>query len=436
MAYKINVPMWDKMQVFCKHIADHQIRLILNFDRLLNEEALRNAIILTLKNNQIAYASYKEGKNDAFWISSELDIEKVYFYYECQETESIVQETIIKQLDTFKGPQLTISLIRSDVDILIVNCNHSVSDAAGVKEFVYQLAENYSVLSQNKTVPQQEYTPSRSLKLLSVKLSIKERLSIVKTMLSNKKTAPSFQKQVGLDLLQNPAFETYTIEPYNFEKIKGFGKKYSASVNDVLLTIYFYALKKILKNSNKTNRLQYTSDLRGYLENVNHDTLSNFSAIHNIDIDNSIDDFTGLLKEIVSITKARKHLNYDLADFPMMAFLFKLMPYKKIKSVFHKEFEKIKTGKTIAPPSLTNMGIIEEAKLAFDKIIPVRANMLGGINHPSLLQLAVSTYMKHLTLSIGSYYCGENNILISNSIKELKKTIDEEVVQSPVAQYT
>jgi NRPS condensation-like uncharacterized protein len=430
--------MWDKMQVFCKHIADHQIRLILNFDKLLNEEILRNAIAITLKNNPIAFASYIEGNKDAFWMSSEFDIEKIYSFHKCQASESIVQETILKQLDTIEGPQLTISLIRTDSDILIINCNHPVTDAAGLKEFAYQLAENYSVLFQNKTVLQQEYTPSRSLQLLSVKLSLKERLSIVKTMLSNKKTAPSFQKHVGLDLLDNPTFKTYTIEPYIFEKIKDFGKKYSASVNDVLLTIYFYTLKKILKNSNKTNRLQYTSDLRGYLKNVNYDTLSNFSAIHNIDIDNSIDDFTGLLKKIVSITKARKNLNYDLADFPMMAFLFKLMPYKKIKSLFHKEFNKIKTGKAIAPPSLTNMGIIEASKLAFDKILPVRANMLGGINHPSLLQIAVSTYMKHLTLSIGSYYCGENNFLISNIIKELKKTIDEEVVQSPVAntQYT
>ena len=31
MTTRINVPMWDKMQFFCKRIADHQIRLVLHF---------------------------------------------------------------------------------------------------------------------------------------------------------------------------------------------------------------------------------------------------------------------------------------------------------------------------------------------------------------------------------------------------------------------
>jgi NRPS condensation-like uncharacterized protein len=429
MTNKINAPMWDQMQVFCKQIADHQIRLILHFDRILNEEVLKNAIKITIKNNPIVFAKYHEDNKNVVWDYSEINIDKMYSFQKCQIPDNLLQEFILKQINTYTGPQLLISLIRSEADVLILNCNHAITDAAGVKNFMYQLAQNYNCIAQNKTVTKQNDMPLRSLKILSKKLGVKEKFSAVKVMLSNKNNTPTFKKNIELNNLQNPGFKTYTINPVEFDKIKEFGKKYSATVNDILLTVYYYTLKKILTNSNKTNRLSYSSDLRAYLDNANYDVLSNFSAIHNIDIDNTINDFESLLKEISIITKNRKQMKYSLADFPMMAILFKTLPYKKLKGIFHKEFDKIKEGKSDASPSLSNIGIIEETKLDFNGTFPTNAYMLGGINHPKLFQITVSTYKKHMTISIGSYFDEMNNIFILNFIEGLKKTFDKEVLR-------
>lgn len=90
---------------------------------------------------------------------------------------------------------------------------------------------------------------------------IHEKLSILKTTLSNKKDAPTFSRPVDLNNLENPGFRKLIIEP---------------------------------------------------------------------------------------------------ADFPLMTILFKITPYKKLKGVFHKEFTKIKEGKSIASPILTNMGVIDK----------------------------------------------------------------------------
>lgn len=428
MTERINAPTWDQMQVFCKHIADHQIRFILHFDSNLNEKTLKSAVQITVENNPIIFANYLEERKNIYWKFFEIDIDKMYSFQKCNTPDKLIQDSILKQIDTFTGPQLKISLIRSETDTLILNCNHTISDAAGVKDFVYQLAQNYSHLTQNAAIQKQNYIPSRSLKILSKKLGIKEKIAVFKVMFSNKKVAPTFQKEMELNNLQNPGFKTYTINPAKFEKLKEFGKKYSATVNDILLTVYYYTLKKMLRNSNKTNRITYSSDLRGYLGNTYYDVLSNFSAIHNIDIDNTIDNFVSLLKVIASITKTRKQMKYSLADFPMMAVLFKAVPYTKLKSIFHKEFDKIKEGKSNASPSLSNTGIIEEIKVGFDTIVPSQAYILGGVNHPGLFQVAVSTYKKHLTLSVGSYYCKKNNIFISLFMEELKMTINKEMM--------
>jgi len=230
-----------------------------------------------------------------------------------------------------------------------------------------------------------------------------------------------------LDSVQKPGFTTYTLEPAEFKKLREFGQQHSATVNDLLLAVYYYTLKKTLPNTNKTNRITYSSDLRRYLSDADYDVLSNFSAIHNIDVNNSINDFVGLLKEISTITRTRKQMKYSLADFPAMAALFKTMPYPKLKGIFHKEFDKIKEGKSDAPPSISNTGIIEESKVAFDTLTPSRAYMLGGVNHPGLLQLVASTYQNHLTLSIGSYFSEKNDEFISDFLEELKKTIRQEV---------
>ncbi len=426
--------MWDQMQVFCKHIGDHQIRLILHFDKILDEGILKDAIKITIENNPIVFANYLEGHKKVVWDFYEINIEKMYSFQKCQEPGNLLQGFILKQINIFTDPQLLISLIRSGTDILIINCNHAITDAAGVKDFMYQLARNYSCISQNRPIHKQNYIPSRSLKVLSKRLGAKEKISILQLMVSNKKNAPTFRKEMELNNLQNPGFKTYTIHPAEFVKIKEFGKNYSATVNDLLLTVYYYTLKNVLKNSNRTNRLTYSSDLRRYIEHTDYDALSNFSAIHNIDVDNTIDNFAGLLKEISTLTKTRKQIKYDLADFPVMAILFKTVPYKKRKGIFHKVFNKIKEGKSNAAPGLTNMGIIEETKVGFGTIVPARAYMLGCVNHPSLLQVGASTYKKHLTISIGSYYSGQNNIFISNFIEELKKTINKELLQGPIGQ--
>jgi len=420
--------MWDQMQVFCKHISDHQIRLILHFDKKLDKEIVKNAINITVENNPIVFANYIEDKKKAIWSYSEIEIEKVFSFQESQDSDNLLKEILLKQTNTYTGPQLFITLIRTETDTLILNCNHAITDAAGVKDFMYQIAGNYSHLSRGETVLKQNHIPTRSLKVLSEKLSFKEKISVLKAMLSTKKNAPTFEKKIDLSNLQNPGYQTYTFTPVEFERIKEFGKKHTATINDILLASLYYTLQKILKNSNKTNRLQYTSDLRVFMNNADYDVLSNFSAIHNIDIDNNINGFVNLLNEISIITKARKQMIYNLADFPIMAVLFKTVPYKKLKGIFHNEFDKIKEGKSSASPGLTNTGIIDEHKMTFGTTTPIRAYMLGTINHPGLLQVAVSTYKKHLTLSIGSYYNEEVNAFISNFIEELKSTIDKEIM--------
>lgn len=418
--------MWDRMQFFCKNISDHQIRFVMHFNTFLDLELLKNAIQITIEDNPITFASYVENKNEVLWEFSECEIEKVFSFHVCKEPTQLIHEKLISKLNTYSGPQLKLNLIRSKADSLILNCDHTIADAAGVRDFMYQLAANYRILSQNKTVQKQTYIPNRSLKLLSNKIRLQEKLSILKTTLSNKKDAPTFSRPVDLNNLENPGFRKLIIEPADFDKIKRFGKMHSATLNDMLLAIYFFTLKKVFGNSNKTNRLTYSSDLRPYLDN--YDTLSNYSAIHNIDINNTVNGFVPLLKEISAITKSRKQMKYDLADFPLMAILFKITLYKKLKGVFHKEFTKIKEGKSIASPILTNMGVIDKQRISFGNVIPEQSYLLGTINHPSLLQLAVSTYEKEMTISTGSYYSEGNNTFISGFLKEFNNTIKKEIL--------
>ena len=122
-------------------------------------------------------------------------------------------------------------------------------------------------------------------------------------------------------------------------------------------------------------------------------------------------------------------MKYDLADFPMMVILFKTLPYKKLKELFQKEFTKIKEGKSLAAPSLTNMGLIDQKRISFGNTIPIKVHMLGTINHPSLLQLAVSTYEKEMTISIGSYYSDGNIKYIMDFLKEFENTLKNEIIQ-------
>ena len=127
----IHVPMWDQMQVFCKHIADHQTRLVLHFDGTLDEKTLREAVQVTAENNPIVFSHYVEGKKGIRWEFAEMNVDDIYSFRESHEPGQLLQEIILKPIHTFAGPQLALSISRSETDILILNCNHAMSDAAG-----------------------------------------------------------------------------------------------------------------------------------------------------------------------------------------------------------------------------------------------------------------------------------------------------------------
>lgn len=427
-----NAPMWDQMQVFCKHISDHQIRLILYFNCTLDEKIIKKAVKITLDNNPISFARYIEGKRKAMWKISEPNLDKILSIQISQEPEKLLQEILLKKIDTLAGPQLNITLIRYKTDILVLNFDHAITDAAGVKNFTYQLAENYSYIAQNMSIPKQNYTSRRSSKVLYHKLKISEKWLVFKSAFANKRMAPTFNLQSELDNILYPKFKTLTINPDEFEKIKKFGKQYNATINDMILALLYHTLKKVSYNSNRTNRITYTSDLRIFMEEGEYDTLSNFSAIHSLDIDNTKNDFVSLLKCISSKTQKRKQKISNLTDFPLMAMLFKLISYPKLKSMFHNEFDKVKKGIINASPGITNLGIIEETKIAFDSIIPSQAYMLGTLNHPNLCIVSLSTFKKHLTLSTGSYFSCVNQNSISTILQELKTTISREVLQCSI----
>ncbi|WP_159520624.1 hypothetical protein [Sunxiuqinia indica] len=431
MIKQIKTPMWDQMQVFCKHIADHQIRMILKFNSMLNDSLLRAAIEIAIRQNPIIFAKFVEEDKHAFWRFSRSEVDKVFLYKECNDPEPVLNKTILERIESSTEPQLFITLIRSKrskSDILVLNCNHAITDAAGVKNFAYQLAELYNDVLNNLTFIESPYHPMRSLTVLSNDLKFKQKLDVLKVTASNKKSAPTFHRPIKVDQLQNPDFKIYSVAPAAFERIRNFGKQHGATINDVLLSLFYKTFKSLLPNVNETNRLSYASDLRVFMAAGEYDVLSNFSAIHNIDIDNSIVVFEDIVKEISRQTTIRKQKKYSLADFPVIAMLFKVMPYNKLKNVFHKQFDTIKEGKLHAAPSLTNIGVIEETKLNFDGMFPENAYVLGGVNHPALFQIAVSTYKKQMTISIGTYFNDTNKAFATKFINEFQSNINKEIV--------
>jgi NRPS condensation-like uncharacterized protein len=403
----IRVPMWDQMQLFCKQIADHQIRLVFHFDDRLDVETLRWALVEMLKNNPIVLARLDERKNGPFWQYGQKEIDDVFSVIE-NDGEKRISDLLLEKIDSLHGPQMKITLLRSSNDILVLNCNHVVTDAAGLRDFAYGLAQKYTSLKEIHKNVDSISTKSRSLRLISSKLSFSEKLSILKLMSSNKRVAPTFDINISRDNV-DPGFERYVLNPELFTRIKNYGKERGKSVNDMMLSLLFYALKENSPNTNDSNRITYSSDLRPFMKKEEYDVLSNFSAIHNIDVNNKLDSFDEILEEIGTLTKQRREKKYNLADFPAIGLMFILMPYPKLKTLFKNEFDKIKNGEILSAPSLSNTGVLEEEYLKFGGLLPSQAYFHGGINHPGLFQVVVSTYRKEMTLSVGSFFNNNNN---------------------------
>jgi NRPS condensation-like uncharacterized protein len=305
-----------------------------------------------------------------------------------------------------REPLAQVRIIRSESDTLCIKTDHMVTDAFSLKQYSYMLASTYGELAVNpqyKPAPSQ--TCNRSLRQVSSRFGILDKLRIIRRGMRDLKRRFQPARYWAFPYTDNKTtdkiFITRTLSKDRFSRIKEYGHRHNATVNEIMIAAYCRALLNIIKpESDVSLRLLCTVDLRRYLSTEKTGSMSNLANFAYLNIGtqagNTLND---TIIKIHNDMTALKNDYLGLGDYPITVLLFNLFPFAVVRPIFNILLKSlIRSGN--AAPIFSNTGILDHEKLTFDNLTPVEAYIPGPTFYPPFFSMAICSFRQAFTLSI------------------------------------
>lgn len=274
--------------------------------------------------------------------------------------------------------QLTLSK-----NILVITINHMICDGSGFKQLLYLLCDLYN----GNSIQSSDYLMVREFSQLTKELTGTKAITLkmLVSMIGNYKSRQVYDKTDD----ENTYVLERTIQHEMVSDVHDLAKAQGATLNDVFLTAYARALGKLygLKRIN----IPCTVDLRKYAKGKTG--IANLTGTYNFNI--KIKDGTNFgetLADASVIMQKQKKTKNDIAG-PM------LLVSKYEKSTLE-EFLKLYGGMdTSASTDYTNLGVLDDEKLAFTGTTLKHAIGYSVLNKAPCFQIAVSSFKGETTIT-------------------------------------
>jgi NRPS condensation-like uncharacterized protein len=230
--------------------------------------------------------------------------------------------------------------------------------------------------------------------------------------------------------LSRSAMIVHTFGPELFRRMKEYGIRRKATVNDMLTAAF---LRVFFGSEGQVDdlhlRIVGTVDMRRYLPNKKAEALCNLSSFIYLGLGQGLGtSFEDTLYRVSSRMNTLKNDFIGFGPVPLSAFLFMTLPFPAALWVHDKlgDQQKIQAtcGRDIAP-LFSNMGIIDPDSLAFGGAKVLTACVTTPVSTPPVLALGLTGFGESVTVAAG--FCEtvmtkmEVKRILDDMEKELKK---------------
>lgn len=310
-------------------------------------------------------------------------------------------------IDSRREPQIRACMLHAATgDHLLIKITHQVCDAGGLNDLACQLSSIYTQLAEdpgyrprsNMHSPRRCSQIMRHLPWYSYPVLL---LLFLRTTLSTQVPKATHALQVPVGPREPFTFIIRHLPPGHVEKIKAYGHRHGATINDLMIAAFYRALlKKEAWDGRARLRIQTTVDLRRwYLPAGRAKGICNLSTYEHINLGREPGgDFAATLERVSAITRRSKAGWIGLSELCMVP-LAGLAPYRLLVKACGRLLRDRIASRNY-PSGLTNLGLIPPAGLSFDGP-PAQAWILPPVVFPPVLYIGFSGYASSLTLSAG-----------------------------------
>jgi NRPS condensation-like uncharacterized protein len=415
------------MNYIVRQVSDQQIHLILTFQGRLNEDILAQAVRLSLDEELVLRSRFVAHPRRPYWQApAHPDGASALQIVDAGQDDASLWRFITCPSDPCSDAVLQLRLFRAATDVLCIKLNHAAGDAAACKDYAYRLAALYRQLSSDPhAVPACANSAGRgqgrSLKAFFWRAG---PLALLRAYRQRLSPTPAWGFPAPARECPQRFFAVRRFEPAQLLSIKAYGRRFGATVNDVLIAAFFRAMFTLVDAPlGVPLPIAMTVDMRRYRPSAAHLPIGNFSSSVFPALMRIRDEsFEGTLQRVVAMTQAFKAHHPGLA-----AAVYQEMSVWRgfAQAQQHQQFMygMAATYGTFYP-MFTNFGVIDAQQLDFGTPALTDAYMTSPIFFPPGFMAGVNTYRDRLTLTVGGYDAMPDRELIERFVQLFASDIE------------
>ena len=418
MERKLNAELWDKMHYLFRDFNDRMVHVELHYDFEIDIEALKTVLICFFEKAPVLHSSFKDNHVSPYWIVKPYTIEDVLTVAYPDDLEKAVDDFLTQYLPPDSDLQMKVAVFFKDgTSTLCVVENHMCMDGGDFKYFMKALCENYNAYVEKGISPIELREGTRSYEAVYEDFSKTEQ-RMARNLYKNVCAKDEHKFPLTPDSIRDRSFiAKRKISAETFDKIRAAGKKHGATVNDMLLTAYFYSLYELAGyDPSDSVTISCAIDLRRHIKDVSDEGLTNHTAFMQCNIPERGRDIFETLQYAVQSSQKFKHDKFmRLYGLPILKLGYIIMP--------HAAREEIIIGYSNPLLAMSNIGILESDKLALQGHEPTDGFMTGAVKYKPYALLSVTSLRKELTISMCVRGNDEDRAIVERFFDIMEKSI-------------
>ncbi len=396
MKRKLNAELWDKMHYLFRDFNDRMVHVQLDYDFVPDIDALKTVIICAFEKVPVLHSKFVDKKISTHWEIMPYDVDEVLTVSYPENMDEAVEEFLTQYIPPENHIQMKIALfIKDGKSTLCMVENHMCMDGGDLKYFLQAFCENYTNYVENRVSPVEFRTGSRAYTDVYSGFG-KMESGVAKRLFKNINARDDHKFPLTADSIRDESFiARKKFSEETLTKLKAKGKEMGATVNEMLLTAYFYSIYE-LGNFSPNEQIMISSaiDLRRHMNSVDDKGFTNHTAWMQCAIPERGRDIFETVKYVVrSSNRFKKDKFMGLYGLPLLNFGYSILPHAASEEI-------IKIGYSNPYMAMSNIGILNGKVLSLSGNEPSDAFMSGAVKYKPFVLLTATTYKNVITLSM------------------------------------
>ena len=396
MERKLTAELWDKMHYLFRSFNDRMVHVALYYDYKIDIEALKTVLLCFVEKAPVLHASFVDTKLTAHWRVNDYTIDDILTVAKQDDLQTAADAFLTQYIEPDAPVQIRVAVYYNEKSsVLCIVENHMCMDGGDLKYFVRSLCQAYSAYIKDGKSPLLLREGTRAYDEIYRDFSRREK-KMAQNLYKNVCAKDDHRFPLTENSLHDQSFIALRkIDAERFTALRKAGKTLGATVNDLLVTAYFYSLYELGNyNAKDSVTISCAVDLRRHVNDTEGMGITNHTAFMQCNIpERGKDIFETLEYTKQSVERFKNDKFMGLYGLPLLKFGYSILPQTAAEGV-------IKLGYSNPLLAMSNIGVLDSEGYSLCGHAPTDGFMTGAVKYKPFALVSATSLGGVLTLSM------------------------------------